>query len=283
MFTTLCTGKVNCMVVWGSWQMKTKRTMSEKSWRYHVVIIKVFTCRSPCHESLQLQASSKLHNSQPDISSGSVPPSSLTIPTVAEAQSNVGISEVEMPTLNSALSMDSHQQVPGQFHFDTFHDVMCTKEDRQTSFHREDKRLLEDSLSRETVCAESNPIATNDIAHVPPTPTASSISQRCEADDCDNGSNKTRSDQPICILCDEPATVRLLPCGHQIICLMCSKRAKKCLQCKVITWRFTSWRWSDLFYSLCTIQKIVTARVNLSALWQQNEPWQSFVYAGIII
>jgi hypothetical protein len=43
----------------------------------------------------------------------------------------------------------------------------------------------------------------------------------------------TPSDGPVCILCDEPATVRLLPCGHEIICLICSKRAKKCLQCKV--------------------------------------------------
>ena len=41
-------------------------------------------------------------------------------------------------------------------------------------------------------------------------------------------------DGPVCILCDEPATVRLLPCGHEIICLICSKRAKKCLQCKVL-------------------------------------------------
>ena len=42
------------------------------------------------------------------------------------------------------------------------------------------------------------------------------------------------SDRPICLLCDEPVTVRLLPCGHEIICLLCSKRAKKCLQCKVM-------------------------------------------------
>lgn len=49
----------------------------------------------------------------------------------------------------------------------------------------------------------------------------------------ESDSSPTCSDGPVCILCDEPATVRLLPCGHEIICLMCSKRAKKCLQCKV--------------------------------------------------
>ena len=54
--------------------------------------------------------------------------------------------------------------------------------------------------------------------------------------DCKDDSKvySSTSDRPICLLCDEPVTVRLLPCGHEIICLLCSKRAKKCLQCKVM-------------------------------------------------
>ena len=54
--------------------------------------------------------------------------------------------------------------------------------------------------------------------------------------DCKDDSRvcSSKSDRPVCLLCDEPAMVRLLPCGHEIICLFCSKRAKKCLQCKVL-------------------------------------------------
>ena len=36
-----------------------------------------------------------------------------------------------------------------------------------------------------------------------------------------------------CMLCEEPVTVKLLPCGHTQICVLCVERAKKCPQCKV--------------------------------------------------
>jgi hypothetical protein len=36
-----------------------------------------------------------------------------------------------------------------------------------------------------------------------------------------------------CMLCEEPVTVKLLPCGHAQICVLCVKRAKKCPLCKV--------------------------------------------------
>ena len=36
-----------------------------------------------------------------------------------------------------------------------------------------------------------------------------------------------------CLLCGEPVDIRLMPCGHIIICKECSQRAKKCPQCKV--------------------------------------------------
>ena len=136
--------------------------------------------------------------------------------------------------------------MPDRFHYDTFHTVVSSKEEDKDVGR---SRLVVDSVS-ETTRVEVNPIATNRVLRTPATPTASSNGLKCEGD-CDNGSNTSRLDQPICILCDEPAMVKLLPCGHQIICLMCSKRAKKCLQCKVII-RFTSCRWIDLFYSRCS-------------------------------
>ena len=37
----------------------------------------------------------------------------------------------------------------------------------------------------------------------------------------------------LCMLCEEPVTVKLLPCGHAQICILCVKRAKKCPLCKV--------------------------------------------------
>ena len=76
-----------------------------------------------------------------------------------------------------------------------------------------------------TVHTERDLIASNHIAAA----SAGKTEKNCIESD----SSPTCSDGPVCILCDEPATVRLLPCGHEIICLMCSKRAKKCLQCKV--------------------------------------------------
>lgn len=147
--------------------------------------------------------------------------------------------QVQMPVSNHSPTMDSHQQVPDRFHSETFHNVMSTKEGSHTSCDRDKgrSRLVVDSAS-ETRCTERTPTATNHASHVPAASTASSVGPKCEGD-CDSGSGTSRSDQPICILCDELATVRLLPCGHQIICLMCSKRAKKCLQCKVII-RFTT-------------------------------------------
>ena len=39
-------------------------------------------------------------------------------------------------------------------------------------------------------------------------------------------------DPSICFLCDDPVTVKLLPCGHAIICSSCAQRAKKCLKCR---------------------------------------------------
>ena len=85
-----------------------------------------------------------------------------------------------------------------------------------------------------TTHIEEQLLASNQIQQTIPTAVAST-----EIGQSENGrtgsslSTATSTDGPVCILCDEPATVRLLPCGHEIICLICSKRAKKCLQCKV--------------------------------------------------
>ena len=38
---------------------------------------------------------------------------------------------------------------------------------------------------------------------------------------------------PLCILCDDPVSVKLIPCGHSVICKLCVKRATRCPQCKV--------------------------------------------------
>ena len=83
--------------------------------------------------------------------------------------------------------------------------------------------------SSKTVHTDGDLIASNHIA-------AASADQT-EKNCIESDSSPTCSDGPVCILCDEPATVRLLPCGHEIICLVCSKRAKKCLQCKVNNYR----------------------------------------------
>ena len=94
--------------------------------------------------------------------------------------------------------------------------------------HQESTEKLQDHSGP----SEGNSIATN---HIPVRQTSeASIGQTDNHIDCDSSCTQTVSTHgPVCILCDEPATVRLLPCGHEIICLMCSKRAKKCLQCKV--------------------------------------------------
>ena len=83
------------------------------------------------------------------------------------------------------------------------------------------KSPVTDSKSR---CVEfnGNSLATNNV--VPVTQSACSVRESHYED----GSTLS-----VCILCDEPVTVRLLPCRHEIMCLMCSKRAKKCLECKV--------------------------------------------------
>ena len=84
-----------------------------------------------------------------------------------------------------------------------------------------------------TVHNESDSIATN---HIPVQQTSEVTADQTENNHTDWDSSCTQTvstDGPVCMLCDEPATVRLLPCGHEIICLVCSKRAKKCLQCKV--------------------------------------------------
>lgn len=45
---------------------------------------------------------------------------------------------------------------------------------------------------------------------------------------------KSPMNQPsLCMLCEEPVTVKLLPCGHAEICMLCAERATKCPLCKV--------------------------------------------------
>lgn len=39
----------------------------------------------------------------------------------------------------------------------------------------------------------------------------------------------------LCLLCDTLITVKFHPCGHAVLCEHCSRRAKKCLECKVYT------------------------------------------------
>ena len=124
------------------------------------------------------------------------------------------------------------------------------------------ENALNDPISRtEHVCTEEDVIATN---HIPCTANSTGQNENDHIE-CDSSHSQTGStDGRVCILCDEPATVRLLPCGHEIICLMCSKRAKKCLQCKVY-YRFAACLIMSYFLSF-RLQGIVTARVNLSAL-----------------
>lgn len=125
---------------------------------------------------------------------------------------------MELSTVDPTLTMDSHQRL--------------SKERCPQSHHIGDRELVVGSVSG-TMDAERTSLAANSIVHVPQAQTVSIANLKCEVD-CENGSsNAVPSSQPICILCDEPAIVRLLPCGHQNICLLCSKRAKKCLQCKV--------------------------------------------------
>ena len=38
-----------------------------------------------------------------------------------------------------------------------------------------------------------------------------------------------------CFLCESPVEVKFEPCGHAVLCAICSERAKKCVKCKVCT------------------------------------------------
>ena len=52
------------------------------------------------------------------------------------------------------------------------------------------------------------------------------ISDSSEASDCPR-------ERSLCMLCEEPVRVKLIPCGHAEICEVCVKRATKCPHCKV--------------------------------------------------
>ena len=38
---------------------------------------------------------------------------------------------------------------------------------------------------------------------------------------------------PVCRLCDNLVTIKMEPCGHAVVCHVCARRARKCLQCRV--------------------------------------------------
>lgn len=42
-------------------------------------------------------------------------------------------------------------------------------------------------------------------------------------------------EEQLCLLCDNPIAVKFEPCGHAVLCEICSERAKKCPKCKVCT------------------------------------------------
>lgn len=48
-----------------------------------------------------------------------------------------------------------------------------------------------------------------------------------------SNSRKMETSPPECMVCDdELATVKFVPCGHQIVCPGCCVKMKKCLNCK---------------------------------------------------
>ena len=58
-----------------------------------------------------------------------------------------------------------------------------------------------------------------------------------------------------CLLCYKEADVKLKPCGHVVICRICSERAKKCPECKVrhciVFFNYTDYCWNVTVHS-CT-------------------------------
>ena len=113
-------------------------------------------------------------------------------------------------------------------------DILCAlNEEQHEPIHQKTPKMpLTDqecsTADHDGVHTERNSFATeHNITQLPSTQAQTVLSSEPEDD------GTAMSLQPVCVLCDEPATVRLLPCGHEIICMMCSRRAKKCLKCKV--------------------------------------------------
>ena len=178
-----------------------------------------FYFRSPCNENCQSQASSENRERAPNLST-------------ATSQVETDLETGSCNKLNSTRStctapepLHSRHLQPAQENHHTLPNAMVSR------------TLTTHSSREETEPTEADtPSHANHVSQIFNGRTTSQL-EECEEDvDGDSGSCNalaTSAGQPVCILCDEPATVRLLPCGHEIICLVCSKRAKKCLQCKV--------------------------------------------------
>ena len=76
-------------------------------------------------------------------------------------------------------------------------------------------------------CASDPCPSTNTCVSTSPPKSASAVDEAMKSPSAKNQSCLQ------CMLCEEPVTVKLLPCGHTQICVLCLERAKKCPQCKV--------------------------------------------------
>lgn len=73
---------------------------------------------------------------------------------------------------------------------------------------------------------------------------------------CPASENTASPQSQHCMLCDAPVTIKLMPCGHSVICGDCSKRATKCPSCQVwctysIIWPLPQRCMSNLIQSTC--------------------------------
>ena len=177
-------------------------------WTKIIVSVWLPIVRPPCNEHRQPQASG-------DNGKGPSGLPTATLPTSRTKTDHDSITGSSNKTgLNSSTSTSAPIPIPLQLN---------------ESHHPLPNAVASTTLTTHYSREESEHTDSTSRNHI-----SNSSTSGVEVDGATSGScNVLASNQPVCILCDEPATVRLLPCGHEIICLMCSKRAKKCLQCKV--------------------------------------------------
>lgn len=91
------------------------------------------------------------------------------------------------------------------------------------------KAFLLDTVEQLMSAKQSTQPAAANPANTPPSPTASAAPTAAPG-----SRSRPTSPRECRICCESLPRVVFEPCGHQIVCTDCSKRMKKCLECKVV-------------------------------------------------